>query len=327
MEYRRMSFSQTHPKIVEAKDYYTLLVDYITQARDQIYICSMTFTLGDKINHIIDLLLLSLKRQVKICLVIDIYSFSVIGEERQNVIKQKRLINKRLSALRTAGADIRVVGKIGLNPFAHRTHVKAVVIDDLVLCFGGINFSETSFNNNDYMLGINNKQLADKVISIINSTSNLNCPNINYRFNETNQLLYDGGNQHQSIIYDKACQLTARAHQVLFVSRMCPSGQLAKLMAQSNTKYIYNRANQTKFPTNLSITYDQLIYKIKNSYQGEKYVHAKLILFTMLNGEKYLISGSNNFNYRGIKYGTKEIALLSSDTKLWQQLLELISKL
>jgi len=312
-------------ELLNASQYYAMLIDRIPKSTDRIYICSMTFETGPKIDKILSLIRTSIKRQVKVSITIDIYSLSLRGEERKNVLKQKRLINSYLSDFKKAGAEINIVGKIGVNPFAHRTHVKATVIDDLVISFGGINFSESSFENNDYMLYATDHLLANKIIDLIELSSNEVNSNLMYKSSATNEILYDGGIKDKSIIYDKACELALNAKSVVFVSRMCPSGKLATLLPKENSLYYFNQASQSKFPTNLSITYDQLKYKLDNSYKGDKYVHAKLILFTMKNNNKYLITGSNNFNYMGVKFGTKEIALMSQDRYLWDELHNFIS--
>ena len=65
---------------------------------------------------------------------------------------------------------------------------------------------------------------------------------------------------------------------------------------------------------------DQKRFGMQSRYWQPRYLHAKFILFEMPDGSKALLSGSNNFSWRGVAYGTKEIALYSTDAMLWQQL-------
>jgi hypothetical protein len=66
--------------------------------------------------------------------------------------------------------------------------------------------------------------------------------------------------------------------------------------------------------------YDEQKYRIRNRYKGEKMIHAKAMLLEMPSGRKVVLSGSHNFNYRGVSFGTQEICLYSTNKKLWDDL-------
>jgi len=53
-------------------------------------------------------------------------------------------------------------------------------------------------------------------------------------------------------------------------------------------------------------------------------LHAKFMLFELKDGTKTLVSGSHNFSERGVRYGTQEIAIRSTDEKLWEQLYDFL---
>jgi len=50
------------------------------------------------------------------------------------------------------------------------------------------------------------------------------------------------------------------------------------------------------------------------------YLHAKFIIFTMKDGSKTAISGSHNFAYTGVLFGTREIALETTNPQVIGQL-------
>jgi hypothetical protein len=50
------------------------------------------------------------------------------------------------------------------------------------------------------------------------------------------------------------------------------------------------------------------------------------MLFELNDGSKVVLSGSHNFSWRGVAFGTKEIALQSSDPALWRRLHDVVFK-
>jgi hypothetical protein len=50
------------------------------------------------------------------------------------------------------------------------------------------------------------------------------------------------------------------------------------------------------------------------------------MLFELGSGKKVALSGSHNFSYRGVQFGTQEIALESRDEVLWEQLHNFVQK-
>jgi len=58
----------------------------------------------------------------------------------------------------------------------------------------------------------------------------------------------------------------------------------------------------------------------KTRYKKEPYLHAKFIIFTMEDGSKVAITGSHNFAYTGVLFGTREIALETTDPNVIEQL-------
>jgi hypothetical protein len=222
--------------------------------------------------------------------------------------------------LRSGGVGVTYVGSVGLNPFARRMHCKVTLVDDEIFTFGGVNFSDDMFINSDYMLQMHDTILADRLYRLVRKieADEGPLPDLEELQGEEATLLFDGGTPKQSIIYDTACNVVKDASKVYYVSQMCPSGRLAPLLKKTDSTCYFIAPGQTDFPANMALISDQLRYRLKNSYTGTKYIHAKFILTIGKNGTKHIISGSNNFNWRGVKYGTKEIAVHATDPQLWE---------
>lgn len=310
--------------LVPASDYYQELLRELPKAKHRVLLHAMNILWGPATELLIPALEEALKRGVEVRIVGDYYSkFQANRPQfaRTNAVPKwahTRAINYRLL---DKGAQITYVGKLGLNPFKGRSHSKVTLIDDIAYSFGGVNFSDDAFENHDYMLKSTDPTLADRLYALVcdiekDEKMDDRCEQIN----SDTVLLFDGGKPGTSIIYETACDLVAKSSKVYFVSQMCPSGKLATAIGKSSYSCYFIRASQADPPANFALMFDKARYHIKNSYTGKGYIHAKFILTEFADGSKHLITGSNNFSWRGIAYGTKEIAIHSTDERLWHTL-------
>lgn len=313
------------PELFWADDYYNQLLTLIPSAQKQVIIVSMTLTVGPKTDKLFSLLEEAAKRGVKVVIVGDIYTKFAIRRSRLMRPKEKQvswnITKNRLSQLQLIGAQVHMVGRLGINPFRHRMHCKFTVVDDTVFSFGGVNFLDSGFENNDYMFDIKSASLVKYFQSLSKDIAETSLfKDSSHKVDDNNTILLDGGQPGKSIIYEKACDLARNSKEIYLLSQMCPSGRLAKIMTETHYRAYFNQASSAPFPTSLSIFVDQKRSSIKNSYNKGLYLHAKCILFVGKDGQKSLISGSHNFSWRGVAYGTKEIALYSTDTRIWESL-------
>ncbi len=304
-----------------AADYFDQLVVGIPRAKKRIVIHAMTILWGPTTGIFVPLLEDALERGVKVTIVGDYYSKFYANKPsfaRKNTSPKwsyTRAMNYRLE---DAGAKIIYIGKIGLNPYKGRTHSKATIIDDDVYTFGGVNFTSDSFDNHDYMLHLKSPVLAGYIENLVTKiASGKPLKDISKKINKHTTLLFDSGSPGKSIIYETACDVVSKAQNVYFVSQMCPSGRLAKEISQTDYECYFIRASQADAPANFALLFDKARYHMTNLYKGKRYIHAKYILCEYADGSKHIVSGSNNFSWRGIAYGTKEIAIHSTDPKLW----------
>jgi len=312
-------------QLIPASRYLEAVYTLIEAAEKRIVIHAMVVAwqppLADKLTP---LLTAALNRGVSVTIVGDAYSkLSVVTEHplaslRGSGWRYTALVNREL---RHAGAEITYVGTLGMNPFAKRCHSKITIIDDTILSFGGVNFYTPAFDANDYLLKTSNQKLADtlqRLVQDIGKNSHLN--DFTKSLDNKTTLLFDAGREGVSEIYSTALKTVATAQKVYFVSQMCPTGPLAQAIRSVDSVCYFNRPSQASPSIAAALLYDITRNSIKNSYKRDRYLHAKFILTEDSDGTRHVISGSHNFNWRGVAYGTREIALHSTDPTLWQTL-------
>ncbi|SRR6266568_1884126 len=230
-----------------------------------------------------------------------------------------------LAAIKANGGEANIIGKIGINPYAGRCHVKAVVADDTVWSFGGIGFHKESFARKDYFLKVNGPNVADQMFEWTKSLithQELEDQEVAVRGSANTSLLLDGGKPGRSIIYDRACELAEDASSIVFVSQLPPSGRLSRLIARTKHEVYFNRPNQLSLAMRLSQISGTLERRdsLANQYTGSEYLHAKYILYTLRNGQRIALSGSHNYKRLGVRFGTQEVALQSAEESVWNAL-------
>lgn len=310
--------------LMDGDAYYDALLKKLPKAKTRIVLAAMIILWGKKTDAVFAELEKAVNRGVRVHVLLDNYTRLQVRELSPRNLSRLRLKKTLLllDELAQKGARVDFVGKLGINPFKGRCHVKITVIDDNSYSFGGLNFSDENFANSDYMLHSKSPEVADcleQLADRIGATTGP-MPDAEVALSLAQSILFDGGQQESSIIFERAVILADQAKKVYFVSQMAPSGALAHALRATDTTYYFTRPEQMPVPSSWGQAFDQQRYRIANQYQLARYIHAKFMLFELQNGEKALLSGSNNFSYRGVAYGTKEIALYSTDTRLWRQL-------
>lgn len=311
-------------KLLITDQYYNNLLNAVMYAKARIVLAGMVVYVDDKTMPILDQVELATKRGVLVHIYVDSgFRHVLIGDNPYALLKHRQTLIKTLDVfarLRQAGAQITELRKMGLNPFKGRCHVKAVVVDNQIFSFGGINFTGNAFKSADYMLYKADTKVADEVVKMLAKLVIDQNGDAEYVIDSKNNILLDNGKPGQSIIYDRTCELAQNAKKIYYISQMVPSGRLASVIKATNSVCYFNRPAQGKGLIVASLIVDKAHVKIANYYKRKKYLHAKFMLFEMQDGSKALISGSHNFSWRGVVYGTQEIALYSTDEKLWNQL-------
>lgn len=318
-------------RFISAADYFEALVSTISKAKKRIVIHAMTILWSQETEVLLPALHRALGQGVEVHIVGDIYSKffantpKIIRTRERPKWAHTRAINIKLES---EGARIAYIGRLGINPFKGRTHSKITIVDDTAFTFGGVNFIDSAFHNHDYMIQVDNAPFCDDLFELVTAIKHAKAPlpDIQKQLSNSATMLFDGGTPGTSAIYKAACDAVANAKKVYYVSQMCPSGKLAKLITATDSQCYFIHANQADIPDNFALMFDKARYSVENLYTGKRYIHAKFILTEDADGTKHVISGSNNFSWRGIAYGTKEIAVHSTDSALWQVFYEYMQR-
>lgn len=319
-------------EVENATQYLSRLQDLVPRARSRIVLAAMMILGGDETSPVLEQILKAAERGVKVHVLADRYVLSMASKP-SDVSKTTRTHQQNevigfFKALEKSGGKAIWIGEIGLNPYAGRYHCKITVVDDDVFSFGGVNFTDDSFDNVDFMLHATNSKLADDLVKLVTKNAQGHpAEDFEQELDQDNIMLFDAGQRGKSIIYDRACRLAAQSDQVTYVSQMAPSGRLAAALRKASATCFCTRPGQADMGVSRAAqTWDWLRNGLANSYEGQNYIHAKFILYKLKDGGMAALCGSHNFSWRGVAFGTKEIALLSYDPKVYKQLQAIVYK-
>jgi cardiolipin synthase len=314
------------PLLLEPQAYIDDLTVAINVAKKRIFINSLIIADDHTTHQLIEALKSAAKRGIKVVIVADSFTFSEFGGHF-NPFKRSA---KRSQAARLT-SELLIKSGISFtwlddhfkaNPFAGVTHTKWSVVDDICYTFGGVNLYVDGVSSTDYMFKMTDAVLAKELITqqmaiVANPTPTYtgfqgSCP--------LGPWYIDSGLPGDSLIYDRAIDLAKDAESIIYVSQYSPTGPLAKILKQKNAACYYNQPENASFPTNVLLRYDRLTSRVPSQYPRKKHLHAKFIIFTMPDGKKIALTGSHNFSYKGVTFGTREIALESTNTTVVSQL-------
>ncbi|HSX01606.1 MAG TPA: phospholipase D-like domain-containing protein [Candidatus Saccharimonas sp.] len=317
-------------QVLPAPDYRDALVRDLQTAKHRVVIVVHLFLWDDDTQPVFDALEAAARRGVQMQVVFDTFTrYSVTrGLLPYNPLRSPD--PKRLAAtlagfdrLRAAGAEVVELGSVGrFNPYRGRCHAKFSVVDDIAYCFGGTNlYREGITQSLDYMTRLEHAGLASELCATAATMAGGGlAPDHRWRLDAASELLVDHGQPRASIIYDQACAYAAQAKRVYYVSQFYPTGRLAGLLRRSDTTCYTNRPRHTTRHVAAMLIADRLKTGLTNHYRRDIFLHAKFILFELRDGTRALLAGSHNFSWPGVLFGTQEVAVASTDPKLWQAL-------
>ena len=310
---------KTQPTLHTAEGgYHTQLLSSIEEAENRILLETMVLDEAGEMDEIMDACLHARKRGVGVLMVYDIYShLGIIGKQG---LGNFQAFQSRLGELESEGAIIHRVGARQVNPFAGRHHAKAAVIDDHAYIGGGVNLTGGSFETRDFMLRYNNEALAQVLYDTLPQAA-LDRSHDRVLFSDDiTEVLLDAGRKNESIIYDRICEMSERAAKVYYVSKLAPDGKLLDILKNKDTQYWYNTIQSAANFDKIAIYIDQAKAKMDNNYTGDEVLHAKFCVAQLEDGTYEAVTGSHNFNSRGVAFGTQELAIHTKDQALCQQL-------
>jgi phosphatidylserine/phosphatidylglycerophosphate/cardiolipin synthase-like enzyme len=305
--------------------YHTQLLTSIDEAEDRILLETMVLDQEGDMDEIMNACLHARKRGVGVLMVYDIFShMGIIGKQGVGTLHR---FQERLRQLEEEGAIIHRVGSRQINPFAGRHHAKAALIDDHTYIGGGVNLTGDSFETRDFMLRYDNELLTQALYDTLPQAALERSHDQVLFADDTTEILLDAGNKKQSLIYDRTCDLAEQAVKAYYVSKLAPDGRLLNILKDKDTQYWYNSIQSANNFDKLAIFIDQSKVRINNNYQDTAVLHAKFCVFQLEDGTYEAITGSHNFNSRGVAFGTQELAIHTKDQALCAQLIEFANNL
>ncbi len=316
------------PTLLLPSDYIAEATAAIHKATTRVYFMALMITDDDTTDLFIDALGNAAERGVEVVVAADLFTYGELGGHFLPIkffTKRSRNTTAMVRELKSKGVQFDWLGRFSTTPFTGRTHIKALVVDDTVYSFGGINlYGKDLLNNIDYMFRCTDTRLADDIVHEATQITKADRGHYAYRSHKftfgKDTVLTDGGFQGDSIIFRRACELAKQAEDVLLVSQYCPTGKLGRILKHKKRRLYFNRAELAS-PINRTVIHiGQVFSGHQTLYTRNRYLHAKFIIFTMPDGEKVAITGSHNFVYGGVLLGTREIALETRNPKIIKQL-------
>lgn len=308
--------------------------ELVNRARRRVLLISMVIAEHPATAELIEALKAAAKRGVTVSVAADVFTY---GEVNGTFLPLRyyspgaRRATSMAKALKEAGVNFTWLGHGRMTLFNGRTHSKWCVIDDTCFTFGGVNVFQEGIENIDYMLQTKNATLADRLAHEHASIQRAERTATNFRSTsfrlDNGTVLFDGGIVAHSLIYQRVCELTAQATDILFVSQYCPTAKLARrLKRHPSARLYFNQPQNARALNRFLITLSMRLSGLHTRYKKKTYLHAKFMIFTMPGGEKIAITGSHNFAWTGVLMGTREIALETKDPTVVKQLESFFTK-
>ena len=316
------------PKLLITPDYIREAIATIHTAKNRVVFMSLMFTDDDVTDEFVDALEAAADRGVSVRIAADTFTYGELGGHflpYKYYTAKSRATTASVRNLTNKGISFNWLGRFSTTPFTGRTHIKYLVVDDIVYSFGGVNLYGKDFaENNDFMFRCQDDRLADDLTHEFGQITKADSHHHTYRSHKfsygENFILTDGGFQGDSIIYRRVCELAREAEDILLVSQYCPTGKLGRILREKSSRLYFNPPELAGPLNKAVISVGMLFSRHKTLYERNQYLHAKFMIFTMPGGEKVAVTGSHNFVYAGVLLGTREIALETRDKKIIRQL-------
>lgn len=305
------------PTLLPALDYLADLIDRVHHARHRVRLTTLTLSDGLLTGALVDALVDAARRGVDVCVQADTFTYrdSAAAMLPRRVPTRARREARTLAwRIRAAGGTFTWLGHERGPLFKGRTHTKLTVVDDAVYAFGGVNLDDRGVTNVDFMLRFDHATLAEALADVhaeIRTVNRAARPASIALPHQHGEVLIDGGGAGDSIIYRRALEVVDQAVEVTLVSQYCPTGELGRAVKARPHTIFFNRPGQASLFNRVLIATSMASTRTGTSYSHPDYLHAKVILATMPDGTRTAITGSHNFVWRGVEYGTREIALLT----------------
>lgn len=313
--------------LMSPKDYLADATARIHAARHRVRVIALTMAHEEHTEAFIEALCAAARRGVDVHVAADTFTYMDLAGRfvpRRYLTAKRRASMDLARELTANGVGFDWLGQEGGLPWRGRTHTKFCVVDDVVFTGGGVNLDNQGVTNVDYMLRIADHRLADDLSRVYERTKRANSRVTGFRSVALkygkDHVLIDGGIPGDSIIYRRAVKYARKAQRIVLVSQYCPTGELGRLIASRPHELWFNPARNASNGNRILIAFSMLWTGHRTLYKRKDYLHAKTIIFYLKHGKRVAITGSHNFVRGGVSLGTREIALLTKDPGVIDQL-------
>jgi cardiolipin synthase len=321
------------PRLLPAEEYIADAARAVRSARHRVVMIALTISDGRETSALLDALMDAARRGVDVRVAADVFTYADVAGTflpRTYLTRRARKSMRLVRDLKEAGATFDWLGRDRGIIFRGRTHTKFCVVDDTSYSFGGVNVDDAGATNVDYMLRVDDRQLADDLVWIYSTIQKANIKKVGHRSRSLkygkDRVLVDGGLVGDSIIYRHACRLAAKAERIVLVSQYCPTGKLGRLIKAVPHSSYFNPPENASPLNALLIRASMMSSRTGTLYRRKRYLHAKVILFYLPGHKKVAITGSHNFVLGGVSLGTREIALQTKNPKVIEQIERFIAE-
>jgi len=315
------------PTLLLPADYVQDATKAISKAKTRVSFLCMLVTDDDATDELIDALSAAAERGVKVDVAADVFTYGELSGHfipTRYFTKKARATRDMTKQFEASNVNFNWLGRFSNTPFTGRTHIKWCVVDDTIYSFGGVNLYDVGIKNNDYMFKVTDAELATTLSEEYDRLVRADAGHFAFRSrsipSKIGTVHIDGGLPLDSVIYRRACTLTADAEHVLFVSQYCPTGKLSRRLKKTDSKLYFNTGAHATFLSQMVIKLGLIFTRSLTLYNRDQYLHAKFMIFTMPDGKKIALTGSHNFVHGGVLLGTREVALETEDPKVIAQL-------
>ncbi len=225
----------------------------------------------------------------------------------------------------------------------NHNHIKLFIVDD-VAWIGSMNLRESDFIMSNAMIKITDPELVEELARIYDiSTQEKAAPNETVRVGES-ELLFDGGNPKDSVIYDKAVEMIdslQEGDEAVLIGQYAPVkmmyGQLldkmrSKMDEGAKTKFL-TPPTEALHPVGGAARYLQKSIDKREAQTPNmetttlaRKTHLKAMMVTRANGEREVLFGSHNLTSWTVRIGNKELSIWSKDPEVVDSVANLLDQ-
>lgn len=315
----------TQPEIICAPNIPDRLINDINGSSERVHLQTMVFDTKSEMSIVLDAVKNAALRGVKVSLAFDEISYL-------NGFAKAWRIRRLLGELGDIGVKVFTLGGSMMpNPAANRSHIKMSVIDNNTYFWGGVNLCKVGFQAYDFMIrNEDSRELSDILFRIRDDSRLSDGVDKAIHVSHEYTVLADSGAKGESIILDQSVELAKTAKSAWFVSQLSPGRSLEKALLEipSKSRQILYNSPASSMGREVPVAYvDNRLSKLTNHYKGNRRLHAKFLVAEKPDGSFEAITGSHNLSDWGVRFGTKELALRTTNQFICMKLVEYAKEL